>query len=36
MEFELENYQADTQDEIWVLKDGELVQVEVKDDAGDD
>lgn len=36
MDFERESYQADTQDEIWVLKDGELVKVEVKDDAGND
>ena len=35
-EFELENYQADTQDEIWALNDGELVKVEVEDDAGND
>jgi len=26
MDFECESYQADTQDEIWVLKDGELVK----------
>lgn len=36
MDFERESYQADTQDEIWVQKDGELVEVEVEDDAGDD
>ena len=37
MDFEREGYQADTQDEIWVLNGkGELVKVEVEDDAGDD
>lgn len=36
MDFEREGYQADAQDEIWVLKNGELVKVEVEDDAGND
>lgn len=36
MDFERESYQADAQDEIWVLENGELVKVEVKDDAGND
>lgn len=37
MDFEREGYQADVQDEIWVLNGkGELVKVEVEDDAGDD